>query len=125
MTVNKVILLGRLGGNPEEIKTKSGVGCCTFTVATNEKTKEGQEKTEWHNIKMFGQQANNAVKYLKKGSQVYIEGKLHTETYEKNNEKRYFTNILVTTINFIDRKEKVSDDDVNKKETPSTDDVPF
>ena len=97
--VNKVILVGNLGNDPETKYTQGGMAITTLSVATTSvrKDKDGQqiEKTEWHRVAMFGKVAEIAGEYLRKGSQVYIEGKLQTREWEKDGIKRYTTEIVV------------------------------
>jgi single-strand DNA-binding protein len=97
---NKVILVGRLGKDPEVRFAQSGTAICNLTVATSEEWKdkqtgEKQEKTEWHQCVMYGKLAEIAGQYLKKGSQVYLEGKLTTSKYQdsKTGEDRYSTKV--------------------------------
>jgi single-strand DNA-binding protein len=99
MSVNKVILVGNLGKDPELRYTPSGTAVATFSIATSErfKGKDGQqqEKTEWHNIVVWRQLAEICGKYLHKGKQVYIEGKLQTRSYEdREGNKKYMTEIV-------------------------------
>jgi single-strand DNA-binding protein len=106
MSVNKVILLGRLGQDPEMKSTPSGMSVCNFSLATSEnwKDKSGQkqEKTEWHRLVAWGKQAELCHQYLAKGRQVYVEGKLQTRSWDdKNGQKRYTTEVLVSSIQFI------------------------
>ena len=83
--LNKVILIGRLGRNPETRYMPNGEAVCNFSVATDESWKDAkgnrQERTEWHNITMYRRLAEIAAQYLKKGSQVYIEGKIQSRKY--------------------------------------------
>ena len=96
-SVNKVIILGRLGRDPELRETAGGTTVCRLAVATSRRyTKDGQkqEATEWHDISLFGKTAEIAGKYLKKGSEVYVEGRLHTRKYTgKDGVERYATEI--------------------------------
>jgi single-strand DNA-binding protein len=96
--VNKVILLGNLGNDPEVKYTQGGMAIATLSLATtySRKDKEGnfQEKTEWHRVKLFGKTAEVAGEYLKKGSQVYIEGRIEYGSYEKGGVKHYTTDII-------------------------------
>ena len=96
--VNKVILLGNLGNDPEVKYTQGGMAIATLSLATtySRKDKEGnfQEKTEWHRVKLFGKTAEVAGEYLKKGSQVYIEGRIEYGSYEKDGVKHYTTDII-------------------------------
>ena len=99
--VNKAIILGRLGQDPDVRYTANGTACCNLSVATDESYKDkntGQkiEKTEWHKVSMFGKLAEVAGQYLHKGSQVYIEGKLETRKWQnKEGQDQYTTEIKV------------------------------
>jgi len=98
--VNKVILVGTLGQDPEVKYLTNGNAVCNLSLATSEQWKDKQtgekkEKTEWHRIVMFGKVAEIAGEYCRKGSQVYIEGKLETREWEKDGVKRYTTEIKV------------------------------
>ena len=101
-SVNKVILLGRLGGDPKFKQANGGIAICTFSVATSRRYKDRdgnrQEDTEWHNVTVFNRQAEVANQYLKKGSEVYIEGRLHTRTYDKDGQKHYVTEIVCESL---------------------------
>jgi single-strand DNA-binding protein len=96
--INKVILVGNLGNDPEVKYTQGGMAVCTLSLATTSvrKDKEGQqiEKTEWHRVKLFGKLGEIAGEYLKKGRQVYIEGRIEYSTSEKDGVTRYFTDII-------------------------------
>ena len=98
--VNKVILIGTLGADPETRYGANGNAITTLRLATNESwadkaTGEKQERTEWHRVKLFGRTAEIASEYLRKGKQVYIEGKLRTEKYiDKDGIERYSTDIV-------------------------------
>lgn len=112
--LNKVMVIGRLGRDPEIKYSQSGLAVCNFSVATSESwadktTGEKQEKTEWHNIVCFGKQAEIIEKYLSKGSQVYLEGRLQTDQYEKEGQTHYMTKIVVNNFQFIGGKEKQED----------------
>ncbi len=98
--VNKAILIGNLGKDPETRYTPNGNAVCNLTLATDESYKDKQSgqlvpKTEWHRVVMFGKLAEVAGQYLRKGSKVYIEGKLQTREWEKDGVKRYSTEIVV------------------------------
>ncbi len=104
--VNKVIILGNLGQDPEVHEMKSGTKVCRLNVATTRKwkskeTNEQVEETEWHRISVWGPQADPCMKYLKKGRQVYVEGRLRTSSYEKDGVKKYSTEIVADTVQFI------------------------
>ena len=97
--VNKAILVGRLGKDPEVRHLESGVAVASFSIATSEifrdrVTGEKREQTEWHNIVLWRGLAEVAEKYLKKGDMVYIEGKLRTRSWEKDSVTRYTTEIV-------------------------------
>jgi len=109
MSLNRVLIIGRLGQNPELKFTASGVPVCNFSVATFEKWtgKDGQkqEKTEWHKIIAWNKQAELCNQYLTKGSQVYLEGKLETRSWEdKEGTKRFVTEIKLSSVQFLDSK---------------------
>jgi single-strand DNA-binding protein len=98
-SVNKVILLGNLGRDPETRYTTGGDAVCNLNIATSEQWKdksgEKQEKTEWHRVVLFGRQAEIAGEYLKKGRSVYIEGRLQTRKYtDKDGVEKYSTEIV-------------------------------
>jgi single-strand DNA-binding protein len=103
-SVNKVILLGNLGKDPEVKYTPSGTPVAKLTLATNErfKDKDGQwqDRTEWHNVVLWQRLAEIAGEYLKKGSKVYIEGKLQTRSWDdkQTNQKRYMTEVVANEI---------------------------
>lgn len=108
MSVNKVILIGRLGKDPETRYMPNGEAVTNAALATSEnwkdKTGEKQEKTEWHNLVFYRRLAEIAGEYLKKGSQVYIEGKLQTRKWEKDGVTRYTTEIIVNEMTMLGGK---------------------
>ncbi len=104
--INKVILVGNLGADPETRYTPSGKAITTIRMATSESWKdkqsgEQQERTEWHRVKFFGRLAEIAGEYLRKGGQVYIEGKLRTDEYEKDGIKRWSTDIIADEMQML------------------------
>jgi len=105
-SVNKVIIVGRLGQDPELRSTPSGQQVCNLSIATSETwVKDGnkEEKTEWHRVILWEKRAEIAAKYLKKGRLVYIEGKLQTNSWvDQNGEKRYATQILANSLQFLE-----------------------
>ena len=108
-SVNKAIILGNLGKDPEVKFTTSGQAVCNFSVATNEKwtdkkTGQAQERTEWHRCVVWGKSAENCGQYLKKGSSVFIEGRIQTREYEKDGQKRYTTEIVADRVTFLGGK---------------------
>jgi single-strand DNA-binding protein len=110
-SVNKVILLGHLGKDPEVKYTPQGTPVAKFSLATNErfKDKEGnwQDRTEWHNITAWGRTAEIAGEYLKKGRQVYIEGSLRTHSWDdkQTGQKKYMTEITVNDLVLLGGRE--------------------
>jgi single-strand DNA-binding protein len=135
--VNKVILLGNLGKDPEIQTFESGVKKAAFSLATTEvyKNKDGNnvEQTEWHNIVLWRNLADVAEKYLKKGAQIYIEGKIRTRSWEdKDNNKRYVTEIIGDNMTMLrtkkDTPQENSPAETNNNETIASaadDDLPF
>lgn len=108
MSVNKVILVGNLGKDPELRYTASGTAVANFSLATTERYKDRdgqtQEKTEWHNIVVWRQLAEICGKYLQKGKQVYIEGRIQTRAYDdKDGNKRYITEIVADQMRMLGR----------------------
>ena len=109
--VNKVIILGNLGKDPELRQISNGSNVCNLTVATSEvwfdKDKQKQERTEWHKVVVWSKQAENCAKYLTKGSKVYVEGRIQTKEYtDKNGGKAYATEIMAETIQFLSTNNK-------------------
>jgi len=110
-SINKVILIGNLGQDPELKYMPSGDAVCNFTIATTEvfKDREGnqQEKTEWHRIVAFRKLAEICGEYLKKGKQVYIEGKIQTRSWEdKDGVKRFTTEVVADTMKMLGRRDE-------------------
>ena len=108
--LNKVMLIGRLGKDPEIRYSQQGTAVVNFSIATSEQwtdknTGDRQEKTEWHNIVVFGKQAEISEKYLSKGSQIYIEGRLQTDKYEKEGQTHYMTKIVAANFQFLGGKQ--------------------
>ena len=104
--VNKVILIGNLGRDPETRYTQAGKPVTHFSVATNEswrdrQTGEQQERTEWHNVVCFSRLAEIASEYLSKGRTVYIEGSLRTSSWEKDGQKNYRTEIIANEMQML------------------------
>ena len=106
MSVNKVILIGNLGKDPEVRFTAGGKAVARFSVATSEQWSdtEGQrqERTEWHNIVVWGKQAESCGQYLQKGRQVYIEGRIQSRSYDdKEGNKKYITEVNAQRVQFL------------------------
>lgn len=139
--INKVIIVGNLGGDPEVRYTPSGSAVANFNVATSESWKdkntgEKKERTEWHRIVVWGKLGELCGEYLSKGRQVYIEGRLQTRSYDdKDGVKRYMTEIIATDVQFLGSKESGggrSGGGAPPRESfggqgppPSDDDIPF
>ncbi len=105
-SINKVILIGNLGSDPEVRFTPNGTAVGNFNIATNESwnNKDGkkEERTEWHKIVVWGKTAENCGEYLSKGRPVYIEGRLQTREWnDKDGNKRYTTEIVAQTVQFL------------------------
>jgi len=106
MGVNKVILLGNLGKDPEMRYTPQNMAIANLTIATGERKKDASgnwvDHTEWHRVVVFGKTAENVNQYLKKGRQVYIEGRIRTRKWQdKEGKDRYSTEILADTVQFV------------------------
>ena len=106
MSVNKAIIVGNLGADPEVRYTQSGTPVANMRIATNErwtdKSGEKQERTEWHRVVVFGKTAENCQKYLSKGRQVYVEGRIQTNEWQDNDgNKRYTTEIVANDVTFL------------------------
>lgn len=145
--VNKVILVGRLGKDPEVRNLDSGVSVANFTIATSESYKdrvtgEKKEVTEWHNIVLWRGLAEIAQRYLHKGDMVYIEGKLRTRSWEKEGVTRYITEVVGDNMTMLSTRgggssvqsdsnmssssqEKTSQESFRTPVDNSTDDLPF
>ncbi|MCB0723303.1 MAG: single-stranded DNA-binding protein [Ignavibacteriae bacterium] len=107
--LNKVLLIGHLGKDPELRYTPNGTAVCNFSLATTEsyKADDGNwvDKTEWHNIVAWRKLAETCSNYLKKGSKIYAEGKITTESYEKDGgDKRYITKVVLNSMIMLDAK---------------------
>jgi len=107
--INKVILIGNLGKDPELSYTPGGLAVLRFSLATTESRKKDdgswEDITEWHRIVVFGRTAESIHQYAGKGSQVYVEGRIHYDSYEKDGIKRYTTDIVAGTVRLLGRRE--------------------
>jgi single-strand DNA-binding protein len=133
--LNKAMLIGRLGKDPEIRYSQAGSAVTNFSIAVSENwtDKQGQknEKTEWINCVAFGKQAETLEKYLKKGSLVYVEGRIQTDSYEKDGKTVYSTKINIGNFQFLDSKK--SEPDQGRRPEPRRegpppmpdDDIPF
>ncbi|MCY4017479.1 MAG: single-stranded DNA-binding protein [Gammaproteobacteria bacterium] len=112
--INKVILVGNLGKDPEMRYTSSGAAVANVTIATGESWKdrntgEQQERTEWHRVVFFSRLAEIVGQYLKKGSKVYVEGRLQTRSYEREGVTRYTTEIVANEMQMLDSRGSAGD----------------
>jgi single-strand DNA-binding protein len=132
--VNKAILVGTLGKDPEQRYTPNGNAVCNISVATSEQWKdkqtgEKQERTEWHRVSMFGKLAEIAGQYLRKGSQVYLEGKIQTRKWQdKEGKDRYSTEIVADQMQMLGGKRDSSAPAAGEtlsQAAPFDDDIPF
>jgi single-strand DNA-binding protein len=137
-SLNKVMLIGNLGKDPELRYTTSGVAVATFSVATNESWKDQdgnlQERTEWHNIVAWRKLAEICGEWLKKGKKVYIEGRIQTRSYDDKNTgvKKYITEIVADSMIMLDSKggaeaagERSSGSEPAAATGPNDDPLPF
>lgn len=132
MSVNKAIIIGNLGSDVEVKTTGSGTSVANISVATNERWKdksgEYKDRTEWHRVVVFGKTAENCAKYLKKGSQVYVEGRIQTNEWEdKEGQKRYTTEIVALNVTFLKGggDQKAPKPDGNYDPSFNDDEIPF
>lgn len=129
MSVNKVILVGNLGKDPELRYTTSGTAVANFTLATSERFKdrngEQQKRTEWHNIVAWAGLAEICGKYLKKGKQIYIEGRIQTRSYDdRDGNKRYVTEIVADQMQMLGRAGEEGDTSYQRGGEPAHHDEP-
>ena len=134
-----MILLGNLGRDPEVRQTPSGQTVASFSLATNRKWRDRdgnrQEQTEWHNIVVWGRQAEVAGQYLTKGKQIFLEGRLQTRSWEdREGKKQYRTEVVCENLKFLDSRGGSSSDDgrssgsgghEDSRDMPGDDDIPF
>ncbi|MBI3161438.1 MAG: single-stranded DNA-binding protein [Anaerolineales bacterium] len=108
--LNRVQLIGNLGRDPETKFTPTGKKVCHFSIAVSsrwkDKSGEMKESTEWANIEAWGRLGEVCQEYLKKGSLIFLEGRLKTDKYDSNGETKYFTKIVAQTLQFLDRRER-------------------
>jgi len=108
MSLNKVMLIGNVGRDPEFKSTSNGTALVNMPIATTEKWKDKQgmqqEKTEWHRVVFLRRLADIAGKYLKKGSQIYVEGEMHTKQWERDGQKHYSTEIIASELEILANK---------------------
>lgn len=131
MSLNRAMIIGNLGGDPVLSNLPSGQAAVGFSIATDESftDREGQkqERVEWHHIVAFGKLAETCDQYLKKGRQVYVEGRLRTREFEaKNNGKRQRTEIVASRVQFLgSANEKIAASAVEEPAIPADADMPF
>lgn len=138
--INKVILVGNLGRDPEIRSTASGTPVANLSLATNRKWKDRdgnpQEQTEWHRIVVFGRQAEIAGQYLGRGRQIYVEGRLQTRSWEdrQTGETKYSTEVVCERLQMLGRRGGNGSEDPSQGDAPQTggmgpepedDDIPF
>ena len=135
-SLNKVILIGNLGQDPEARFTPQGTAVCNLSIATNESWKdqngEMQDRTEWHRVVMYGRMAETATEYMKKGQMVYVEGRLNTREWEDQNQiKRRTTEIRCDNFTMLGKRSDSSNpssatpDSSMKPDSGVDDDLPF
>tara|TARA_R100000426_G_C4771664_1_gene91173 strand:+ start:252 stop:662 length:411 start_codon:yes stop_codon:yes gene_type:complete len=136
MSVNKAILVGRLGADPELRTTGGGTSVVNMRLATSDRRKEGDQwidHTEWHNITVWGRSAENVAKFCSKGKELFVEGRIQTRKYtDKSGADRYSTEIVADNIRFLGSKSDQQGDSVQQSRAPNqglypTDDngIPF
>lgn len=134
MYLNKVLIYGNLTRDPELRALPSGQNVCSFSVATNrvytDRDKKKQEQVDFHNIVVFGRTADNVAQYMRKGSAIFVEGRLQTRSWEKDGEKKYRTEVIAESVQFGPRKQ--GDSSHATKEAPAddgaeigSDEIPF
>jgi len=139
--INKVILIGRLGRDPEVRYTPDGAAVANFSIATSEEWKdkatgEKKERTEWHRIVAFRKLGEICGEYLSKGRQVYVEGRLQTRSWEKDDVTKYTTEIVASDVQFLGSRDSANSDEpplnTQVSDTPKSsgsdkidDDIPF
>ena len=125
-SVNKVILIGNIGRDPEVRQTTGGMSVANFSVATTYKRKDADPETEWHSITAYGRTAEVAGQYLKKGSPVFIEGRLHTRKWQaKDGTNRQAMEIVVESLQMLGAKPNGNGGNTQQAQTADTDDCPF
>jgi len=129
MSVNRVTLVGRLGNDPDLRQTPSGTSVATFSIATNERWNdrkgERQERVTWHRIVAWNKLAETCGEFLKKGRQVYVEGRIqYRDWMDKENNKRTTTEIVVTNVTFLGSSNRNQNDQVSEASLPAVDDEP-
>ncbi len=118
--LNRVQLIGNLGKDPETRFTPTGKSVTSFSLAVSHRWRssegEPKEATDWFNIDAWGRLGEICQEYLRKGSLVFLEGRLQTDQYEKDGETRYFTRVIARSIQFLDRREKEAEPELDLEE---------
>lgn len=122
--INKVILIGNLGKDPETRYAQNGGAVTNFSIATSESWRdkasgENQERTEWHNVVCFARLAEIAGEYLRKGSKVYIEGSLRTSSWEQDGQKKYRTEVMARELQMLDSRGGGMDGNQGSRSAPA------
>lgn len=116
-SLNRVMILGNLGKDPELKQIPSGLSVANLSVATTRKDASGKEETEWHRVIVWGKSADAAAKYLHKGSSCFVEGRLRTRKYQKDGKDHFATEIMADNVQFLSsprREEEKKVEDVDK-----------
>lgn len=127
-SLNKVMLIGRLGQDPEVNFTNNKTKVANLSVATSTQSKEGEEKTQWTKVTVFAKVAEIVESYTQKGSRLYIEGRLQTDKFEKEGETRYITKVIANNVILLDSggsKQDQGDKAQSQEQEQSEDDLPF
>ena len=127
MNYNKAIIVGNITQDPEKKVTDKGTTITTFSVATNRKYK-GEKQTEYHNVVSFGNTAEAIAQYMSKGSQILVEGRLQTRSWEKDGQKHYRTEIVANRVEFGSSEKKETDSkykDSVEEDDIDVSDIPF
>jgi single-strand DNA-binding protein len=127
-SLNRATLIGNIGKDPELRKTPQGTSVCTIRLATTEIFKnrngERQEATDWHSVVLWDRLAEIAAELLRKSDKIFVEGKIRTRTFEKDGQKKHFTEIIANKMIILDKKNRAGDtvlDEVAKEEVSNTD----
>lgn len=127
-SINKVILIGNVGKDPEIKSFEGGNKVANFSLATSEKFKDKngqkQEKSEWHNIAIWGKLADVVERYVKKGDKIYLEGKLTTRSWEKDGEKKYMTEVVCNQMTMLGSRQSKQTESDQEKNYADRDDLP-
>ena len=127
--MNRVLLCGRLGQDPQVRFIGSGKAVCSLSLATDERWTDGtgvkQQRAEWHRVEVWGKQAEACEQYLAKGRQVLVEGALRTRKYEHHGTTKYATDVVASHVEFLGSGPRSEEPSAPRADTPNDDDVPF